>query len=303
MYRAALAAGGDIGEALRGVRASRPTANRRPSRWACCRDFGRSRVLVVDSRAARVLDDGRRDMVDDERVGVDRRAQPRGVRPPGDRQLDAGVHVARACTTWRRGTRRCARAPGAARPRWLGEQLRRALDLEHWPAFQRVVRADDAAAPRRRVAAPRATAAGVGHAGRRRHPQRLRRRGLAGPVRDGTPQPRPPARLLALPQPARPCGAARRRASPGRRSPRPRCSGLARLAGVQQPSVRWRYRAGPTFHNSIGILELDGRHARGDDLPVGGRARMPTRCSRCTTACSRTARASADQERAEPASR
>ena len=37
--------------------------------------------------------------------------------------------------------------------------------------------------------------------------------------------------------------------------------GLARLAGVQKASVRWRYRAGPTFDNSIGILELDGRHA------------------------------------------
>jgi hypothetical protein len=36
---------------------------------------------------------------------------------------------------------------------------------------------------------------------------------------------------------------------------------LARLAGVRRPSVRWRYRAGPTFDNSIGILELDGRRA------------------------------------------
>ena len=36
------------------------------SRWAFYRDFGRSRLVVVDSRAARVLADGRRDMVDDE---------------------------------------------------------------------------------------------------------------------------------------------------------------------------------------------------------------------------------------------
>jgi hypothetical protein len=34
------------------------------SRWAYYRDFGRSRVLVIDSRAARVLVDGHRDMVD-----------------------------------------------------------------------------------------------------------------------------------------------------------------------------------------------------------------------------------------------
>ena len=34
-----------------------------------------------------------------------------------------------------------------------------------------------------------------------------------------------------------------------------------RLAGVERPSVRWRYRAGPTFDNSVGIIELDGRWA------------------------------------------
>ena len=37
--------------------------------------------------------------------------------------------------------------------------------------------------------------------------------------------------------------------------------GLARLAGIGPPTVRWQYRAGPTFHNSIGIVELNGRRA------------------------------------------
>ena len=36
------------------------------SRWAYYRDFGDSRLLVLDSRAARVLADGRREMVDEE---------------------------------------------------------------------------------------------------------------------------------------------------------------------------------------------------------------------------------------------
>ncbi len=36
------------------------------SRFAFHRDFGRSRLVVIDSRAARVLAEGRRDMVDDE---------------------------------------------------------------------------------------------------------------------------------------------------------------------------------------------------------------------------------------------
>ena len=36
------------------------------SRWAFYRDFGDTRLLVLDSRAARVLSDGRRQMIDDE---------------------------------------------------------------------------------------------------------------------------------------------------------------------------------------------------------------------------------------------
>src|SRR6185312_11207806 len=36
------------------------------SRWAFYRDFGDSRLLVLDSRAARVLNDGRREMIDEE---------------------------------------------------------------------------------------------------------------------------------------------------------------------------------------------------------------------------------------------
>ena len=36
------------------------------SRWAFYRDFGDSRLLVLDSRAARVLTDGQREMVDEE---------------------------------------------------------------------------------------------------------------------------------------------------------------------------------------------------------------------------------------------
>ena len=36
------------------------------SRWAYYRDFGDTRLLVLDSRAARVLADGQREMVDEE---------------------------------------------------------------------------------------------------------------------------------------------------------------------------------------------------------------------------------------------
>ena len=39
--------------------------------------------------------------------------------------------------------------------------------------------------------------------------------------------------------------------------------GLARLAGVGDPSVRWRYaHEDPWFDNQVATLELDDRHAR-----------------------------------------
>ena len=39
--------------------------------------------------------------------------------------------------------------------------------------------------------------------------------------------------------------------------------GLARLAGVADPSVRWRYvHDEPWFDNQVAMLELDGRNAR-----------------------------------------
>jgi hypothetical protein len=35
-------------------------------RWSYCRDIGRSRIVMIDSRAGRVLEPGRRAMVDDD---------------------------------------------------------------------------------------------------------------------------------------------------------------------------------------------------------------------------------------------
>jgi hypothetical protein len=39
--------------------------------------------------------------------------------------------------------------------------------------------------------------------------------------------------------------------------------GLARLAGVKDPTVRWRYvHDDPWFDNQVATIELDGRRAR-----------------------------------------
>ena len=106
------------------------------SRWAFHRDFGRSRLVVVDSRAARVLTSGRRDMVDEaEWSWIAEKA-----RGAYDHLIVAstlpvfmvkGIHYLEA---WDEAL--CAGAWGGIAAR-AGEGLRRALDLDHWPAFQR----------------------------------------------------------------------------------------------------------------------------------------------------------------------
>jgi hypothetical protein len=38
--------------------------------------------------------------------------------------------------------------------------------------------------------------------------------------------------------------------------------GLARMAGVRRPRIRWRITRGPWFHNMLSALEFTGRRAR-----------------------------------------
>ena len=65
------------------------------SRFAFHRDFGRSRLVVIDSRAARVLSEGRRDMVDDEEWQWIAEHARGNLRPPDHREHAAGVHDSR----------------------------------------------------------------------------------------------------------------------------------------------------------------------------------------------------------------
>ena len=105
------------------------------TRWSYCRDLGRTRVVVIDSRAGRVLEEGRRSMLDDhEWEWVEEHFT-------GDFDhllvatslpwlLAPGMHYAEAWSEAIAGG-----AWGAAIAP-LGERLRQAADLEHWAAFQ-----------------------------------------------------------------------------------------------------------------------------------------------------------------------
>ena len=123
MLRDFAAAGGPRGHGAKGYR------------WSYRRDVGARRVLVVDSRCGRMLDDGRRTMVDEQEFAWIVRAGPRRLRPPAHRRRRC-----RGCCPGRarrrglgRGALRAGRA-GRAGARF-GERLRRAADLEHWAAF------------------------------------------------------------------------------------------------------------------------------------------------------------------------
>lgn len=106
-------------------------------RWSYRRDFGRTRLLMVDSRAARVLEEGRREMLDEEEAQW---VRDQALTDPGDRDhlligtslpwlLPPLVHDAES---WN-----AALARGERGRRWarFGEDLRRRADLEHWAAF------------------------------------------------------------------------------------------------------------------------------------------------------------------------
>ena len=106
------------------------------SRWAFYRDFGDTRLLVLDSRAARVLSDGRRQMIDDEEwdwivehsVGEFDHLVIASTLPVF---LPNGIHH---LESWNEAL--CAGRWGGLVAR-LSERLRRAVDLEHWAAFNR----------------------------------------------------------------------------------------------------------------------------------------------------------------------
>ncbi|HJV98116.1 MAG TPA: alkaline phosphatase D family protein [Arthrobacter sp.] len=105
-------------------------------RWSYCRDFGDTRLIVVDSRAARNLDPETRALLDDDEMAwLD--GQMRGgfrhllVATSLPFLLPMGLHHVES---WDEAISEGAWGKLAAR---AGEKLRQAVDLEHWGAFQK----------------------------------------------------------------------------------------------------------------------------------------------------------------------
>ncbi len=258
MYRAALAEP-DVTLALRSFaqQADREADGGPGIMWSYRRDFGPVRLLVIDSRAGRVLTEGRRSMIGDaEFEWVERQVEDGsfdhliiGTSVPWllPRALHDIESFDEAITAGSRG-RLAAR---------LGERLRRAVDLEHWAAFrlsfdrlQRlIVRVGQGSEARPAPATICVLSGDVHHTyvSEATFPEAVESRVYqltCSPFHNSIPL---PMRLVF-------------KVSWNRNAQRV-TSGLARLGRVPGVTMRWRTTAGPFFGNHLALLAIDGRKA------------------------------------------
>src|SRR4051794_4503288 len=105
------------------------------TQWSFCRDLGAARLIMVDSRAGRILDPERREMVDDdewafiERHATEHRHDHVLIGTSLPWLMAPGMHHLEA---WSEAVGEGAWGSWPAR---RAEALREALDLEHWAAF------------------------------------------------------------------------------------------------------------------------------------------------------------------------
>ncbi|MBI5104822.1 MAG: alkaline phosphatase D family protein [Solirubrobacterales bacterium] len=226
------------------------------TRWSYRRDFGRTRLVVIDSRAGRILEEGRRDMLSEEQwswieesVSGDFDHLLIGTTLPW--LLSPGLHHLEA---WNEAV--CGGAWGRRAAR-VAEKLRQGVDLEHWAAFGRsfarltdLIREVASGGRGTPPASVIVLSGDVHHAylaeaafpgdGVRSAVVQV----VCSPVRNPLDARERRTLRLALTTPARGIGRA-----------------LARSAGVPPARVRWEFVQKPTFDNQVGLLDLDGRRA------------------------------------------
>jgi hypothetical protein len=247
----------DAGAVLRDY-AKRAYEDREGIRWSYRRDLCGTRVIVMDSRGGRVLQEGRRSIFDeDEREWVWDQ-----VEGDFDHLLIATSdpfllsHSLHDLEAWSEAV--CDGAWG--RPAaWLMERLRRAEDFDHWAAFGRSFRRlsgllrDVGSSEERKAPASIVVLAGDVHHAYLAEVGFPRGSGVRSRVYQAVCSPfrnpldnreRRVIRLLF-----------RRAAAAVART-------LSRGAGVPRPEIGWRFLEGPYFDNQVATLTLDGRAAR-----------------------------------------
>jgi hypothetical protein len=227
------------------------------SRWSYIRNVGGVRIVVFDSREGRVLGHGPRRMTDDtewERI-VDDATGDFDHLLLVDSLPFLLVPAFHHLEAWNEAV--CAGAWGAWGKSW-GEKLRRALDLEHWAAFNFSFRGLErllVEVGSGRRGAPPATILGLGGDVHHAYLAEVGFRRDAG-VESAVYQ--------AVCSPFRNPLDRHERVTV-RAGGSPLIEGithlLARTARVPDPEVRWRLVQEPTFDNQFATLELAGRQA------------------------------------------
>ncbi len=228
------------------------------TRWSFHRDFGRVRLIMMDSRAGRILEEEHRSMLDDDEwAWIEEQASGDfdhlllGTSLPVF--LMSAMHHLEA---WNEAVCRGVWGRPAAR---VGEFIRQLLDLEHWAAFQdsfdhlvKLLRA--VASGERSNGPPPASIAflsGDVHHGYlagvsfRDGVESSIYQVVSSPLRNPLGFPERLAFSAAWTKPGELIGKA-----------------LTRLAGVPEPDVRWRLmHEEPWFDNHISTVEFRGREA------------------------------------------
>ena len=237
--------------------AERADADPAAARWSYRRDFGRVRLLMVDSRAGRVLAEQQRAMLDDDEWEW-LTEQVRDGGPGAYDHLLIGSSLPwllppaiHAVEEWNSAL--CA---GARGERWAarGERLRRAADLEHWAAFPASFRAlaaliEETAASPGAPATISVLSGDVHHAytAEPRFPRPINSRVTqltCSPVHNSVPGFMRLGFRIGWSAPGRWLGRA-----------------LSRHAKVQRPSLDWDRTGGPWFGNQLMTLDFRGRRA------------------------------------------
>jgi hypothetical protein len=227
------------------------------ARWSYCRDLERTRLLVVDSRCGRVLEEGRRSMLDEgEWDWLERHLHGDFdhvlIATSDPFLLAPGLHH---LERW--GEAVCAGAWGQRASGW-GEKLRQALDFDHWAAFgesfERLAALIERTASGHFGPAPTSItvlSGDVHHAylaevafRRSAEVESAVYQAVCSPFRNALDERE--SRMIEL-------GNSRVGTAIGR--------GLAGLAGVRRDPIRWRLIDGPFFDNQVATLTIEGRDA------------------------------------------
>ncbi|MGZ8648688.1 MAG: alkaline phosphatase D family protein [Solirubrobacteraceae bacterium] len=228
------------------------------ARWSYCRDIGRTRVVMIDSRAGRVLTPGGRSMVD---AGEWQWITEHAVGGFDHLLIGTSLPLIMApalhyLEAWNEAV--CDGAWGRAGS-WAGEKIRQGADLEHWPAFRDSFNAmcellrEVGSGARGEPPSSIVVLSGDVHHAYLAEVGFQQGSGVRSAVWQATCSPfRNP--LNRHERRGVQFGFTRAGAAIGR--------ALARAAGVPPPSVRWRFQDGdPRFDNQVGTLLLDGRRA------------------------------------------